>query len=131
MCLGVRYIHEECNHTKKFHVLRECNSVNGTACNNLTTIHVVIITAPALCIRCFRRKEATIDAQYETIRRELRGEIARVDEALATALVTTGQGSVALGQYRAECEDNIVQAKASRDLSIRMFRDEQGVWGDG
>ena len=37
----------------------------------------------------------------------------------------------ALGVYRAECEDNIVQAKATRDASIRLFREEQGVWGDG
>lgn len=90
-----------------------------------------MITAPALCVRCFRQKEATIDAQYETIRQELQREIARIDESLTTALVTTGQGSIALEHYRSECKDNIAQAKASRDLSIRVFREEQNVWGDG
>ena len=86
-----------------------------------------MITAPALCVGCFRRKEAAIDAQYDTIRRELRREIERIDEYLANAQ----QSRVSLGNYRAECTDNIVQAKASRDASIRLFREEQGVWGDG
>ncbi len=90
-----------------------------------------MITAPALCVGCFRRKEAAIDAQYDTIKRELRREIERIDEYLANVFFITEQSRVALGNYRAECADNIVQAKASRDTSIRLFREEQGVWGDG
>ena len=128
MCLGIHYTHAGCNHSKKFEVTETCTNI---ACINLITIHIVMITAPALCVGCFRREEAAIDAEYDTIRRELRREIERIDEYMATALFPTQQSRVALGNYRAECKDNIVQAKASRDSRIRLFRESQGVWGDG
>lgn len=57
-------------------------------------------------------------------------EIRRVDERLARAL-TEGEAERNLRGYRAECEDDFVQARAARDLMIRLFREEQGVWGDG
>ena len=131
MCRGIHYIHAACNHTKKFLVIEACNFVNGTACANLTTIHIVRIAAPSLCVGCFRQKEAGIDAEYETSKRELQEEIARADVLFARGYVHTQQSFVAVTSYRAECEDNILHAKASRDVSIRLFRQEQGVWGDG
>ena len=124
-------IHAGCNHTKKFMVFEACNDTNGISCNNLTTIHVSMITAPSFCVPCFQQKEAMIDAGYERIKRQLRDEIARIDDRLANGPVPDERASRGLRSYRAQCEDNIVQAKASRDLSIRIFRHEQGVWGDG
>ena len=72
-----------------------------------------------------------IDAEYETTKRELREEIARIDEYFAQGYVLTERASIVLQRYRAECNDNVLQAKASRNLSIRLFRQEQGVWGVG
>lgn len=120
-----------CNHSKKFTVIEACNANNGIACNNLTIIHVSKITSPAFCIRCFRQKEATIDAGYDVTERELTEEIARIDDHLANGPVLDERALKGLKSYRAQCEDNIAQAKASRDVSIRMFRNEQSVWGDG
>ena len=102
-------------------------------CPNLTPIHTVTITAPKLCVRCFRQKEAAIDSEYKTTVHDLENEIARVDEAFAIgmALVPPEVPPMTLAIYRAECKNNIVQAKATRDTSIRLFRQEQGVWGDG
>ena len=62
---------------------------------------------------------------------DLRKEIARVDERFAKGWVLTQTSAHLLNDYRAECEDDILQAKASRDLSIQLFRQDQGVWGDG
>ena len=59
-------------------------------------------------------------------------EIARVNEQLARARrPLTEEEARNLRGYREECEDDVVQARASRDLSIRLFRQSQGVWGDG
>ena len=131
MCRGIDYVHEGCKHIKKFHVVQVCNSYNGTPCHDLITIHEIKITAPAFCLRCFHRKEAAIDAEYEIMADDLRNEIARVDECFAKGWVPTQTNAHLLNDYRAECEDDVLQAKASRDLSIQLFRQDQGVWGDG
>lgn len=72
-----------------------------------------------------------IDAEYETIKRQLRAEIDRIDDHFAKGPARDDQAAKRIYGYRAECKDNIFHAKASRDLSIRLFRREQGVWGDG
>lgn len=133
MCLGVHFVHEQCQHLKKFNVVEACNQATRAGCTNLTTLHVITITAPRLCVSCFRQKEAEIDAEYEAVKRNMKDEIARVDlrfTVSAWGRLTEGQARNLRG-YREECEDNVVQAKAARDLSIRLFRQRQGVWGDG
>ena len=72
-----------------------------------------------------------IDEEYETIKRQLQAEIARIDHHLAKGPARDDQAAKRIYGYRAECEENIVHAKASRDMGIRLFRREQGVWGDG
>lgn len=131
MCRGIHYIHAGCNHSKKFNAVEPCNNYNGISCSNLIPIHVLRITSPALCVVCYRQKESAIDAEYETTARDLQNEIARVDECFAKGWVRNEISAQFLDDYRDECEDNILQAKASRDTSIRLFRQEQGVWGDG
>ena len=71
--------------------------------------------------------------EYKTTVHELQNEIDRIDQAFAIgmALVPPEVPPMTLAIYRAECKNNIVQAKATRDTSIRLFRQEQGVWGDG
>ncbi|CAF9926318.1 MAG: hypothetical protein ALECFALPRED_003416 [Alectoria fallacina] len=82
MCLGIQHVHACCHHAKNFDVVEPChNSATSTACTNLTTLHVITINAPALCVACYREKEAMIDAEYENIKRDLESEIARVDES--------------------------------------------------
>ena len=73
-----------------------------------------------------------IDAEYEKATRDLRHEIARLDECIAKGRATADEQAVRrLKGYRAECKDDILGAKASRDMSIQLFRQNQGVWGDG
>ena len=133
MCPGIKYVHATCKHARKFCPIQKCNTYNGITCPNLTPVHTITITAPALCVRCFRQREAAIDVEYKTTVHDLRNEIARIDEAFAIgiALVPPEMPANTLTIYRAECENNIVQAKATRDTSIRLFRQQQGVWGDG
>ena len=71
--------------------------------------------------------------EYKTTVQGLENEIARIDEAFAIgmALVPPEVPPMTLAIYRTQCKDNIVQAKATRDTSIRLFRQQQGVWGDG
>lgn len=86
---------------------------------------------PRLCIACFRAEEARIDAEYEEEKANLENEIDRIDERF----MDWGRGDAAarrrLSVYRAECENDILQLRAGRDLEIRRFRRSQGVWGDG
>ncbi len=73
-----------------------------------------------------------MDSDFEAEKRGHQWEIARVDQHLAnTDWVGFEAARESLRNYRAECEDDIVQAKASLDLKIRLFRQRQGVWGDG
>lgn len=72
-----------------------------------------------------------IDDEYETIKRQLQAEIARIDDHFAKGGPPNAQAAKRIYDYRAECKDNIVHAKTSRDSGIRLFRREQGVWGDG
>lgn len=60
-------------------------------------------------------------------------EIARVDACFANSArrALTEEEAKSLRAYREECEDDAVQARAARDLRIRLFRQRQGVWGDG
>ena len=72
-----------------------------------------------------------MDAEFEKTKANLEKEIERVDEHFANGWVGDEEAAVELRTYRADCEDNIVQERAARDLSIRLFRQRQGVWGDG
>ena len=72
-----------------------------------------------------------MDTEFENTRINLQNEIARVDERFANGLVTSEESARRLRGYREECEDDILQARAARDLKIRLFRHRQGVWGDG
>ena len=73
-----------------------------------------------------------MDSDFEAEKQGHQWEIARVDQHLAsTVWVGIEDEEESLRSYRAECEDDIVQAKASLDLKIRLFRQRQGVWGDG
>lgn len=131
MCLGVQHIHTECNHARKFYILSPCDSANDGVCTNFTTVYTIKVTAPALCLGCFRRKEAAIDAEYENLVGDLRDEIARVDEWFAKGIVRDEEAVRRLRVYRVECRSDIIHAKAAWDERVRMFREEQGVWGDG
>ena len=131
MCLGVQYVHAECQHKKKFVIIEGCDLAADHDCPNLVNLQLILVRAPRLCVQCFRQKEAEIDAEYETTKADLEREIARVDERVASGGSQTEEAAVSLSEYRAECEDNILQAKAARDTSIRLFRQRQGVWGDG
>ena len=72
-----------------------------------------------------------MDKEFEKTKENLQSEIERVDEHFANGWVGDEEAAVTLRAYRAECEDDIVQERAARDLSIRLFRQRQGVWGDG
>ena len=72
-----------------------------------------------------------MDAEFENEKRNLEREIERIDEHFAKGWVGDEEAAVSLRAYRAACEDDIVQQRAARDLGIRMFRESQGVWGDG
>ena len=72
-----------------------------------------------------------MDAEFEEAKTNLEREIERIDEHFANGWVWDEEAAVSLRAYRAECEDDIVQERAGRDLGIRLFRQRQGVWGDG
>ncbi len=72
-----------------------------------------------------------MDAQFEQIKANIQTEIARVDEHFANGFLQTDASGVTVRGYRADREDDILKVKRARDLSIRIFRQEQGVWGDG
>ncbi len=130
MCHGVQHIHIECQHAKKFVVTEHCPLSPGTDCPHPVILHTVTVTAPRLCVPCFRQKEAEMDAQFEQIKAGIQTEIARVDEHFANGFLQTDASGVRI-RYRADREDDILKVKRARDLSIRIFRQEQGVWGDG
>ena len=45
--------------------------------------------------------------------------------------VRSAEAERSLAEYREQCVDDVRQARAARDMGIRLFREGQGVWGDG
>ena len=72
-----------------------------------------------------------MDAEFEKEKANLEQEIARVDDYFANGWVGDEEEAASMRSYRATCVDDIVLQRAARDLGIRMFRESQGVWGDG
>ena len=72
-----------------------------------------------------------MDAEFEDAKKNLENEIERIDEHFMNGWVGDEEEAVKLRMYRAECENDIVEQRAARDLGIRVFRLRQGVWGDG
>ena len=54
-----------------------------------------------------------------------------MNDHIASGAAPSEEAVGSLKEYIAECEDDIMQARAARDLSVRLFRVRQGVWGDG
>ena len=81
-----------------------------------------------------RQEEAKLDSEYESTKQDLQNEIRRFDARLANGseqVRNDEEVRESLLRYREECVNDIVQAKAARDMSIRLFRQRQGGWGDG
>ena len=88
------------------------------------------ITAPLLCLSCFREEGARIDAEYQSTVERIRREISEY-ESTQEEIQIRGRAHGALDTNVAELEQDMVDAKEVRDLKIREFRERQGVWADG
>ena len=132
MCYVIFYTHAECLHNRKFEIIENCEEhcedEEGTCI--LIPLHYKEITAPSLCVSCFRAEEAEIDALYQGKVAMIRSKIAEY-EAAQTDRQIRGRARGAVDPNVARLERDLVEARELRDREIRNFRDEQDVWGDG
>lgn len=129
MCYLIHHVHAECGHQKKIETIEFCSAFDQGTCAAVP-ISFQQITAPSLCVSCFRQKEAGIDAEYHGRVETNRRRIAEYEATLADMQVR-GRARASHDDYIAELELNTVAAKRYRDVKIQIFRHEQGVWGDG
>lgn len=123
------YVHAECGHDKKSEIAESCKDVGKETCALIPLIYKQI-TAPSLCVACFREEEARIDAEYYTRTEWIRCKMAEHEAAQAERQIRgRAQGTVDI--YIAMLERESIREKESRDLRIRTFRSEQDVWADG
>ena len=129
MCYIISYVHDDCGHEKKAELVEYCEDSEEGTCI-LIPVHFKEITAPSLCLSCFREQEAKIDAEYQFHVECIRRRMADYEATQADRQIR-GRAQGAADPNIAELEQDLKDAKELRDLEIRMFRDRQGVWGDG
>ena len=129
MCWGVQYIHAECQHDRKTEIVEHCEDSDQGTCI-LIPVHFMQITAPSLCVSCFREDEAKIDARYHGKVEVIRSKMVEY-EAAQTDRQIRGRAQGTTDPNIAQLERDLVEAKKWRDRAIKVFRFEQGVWADG
>lgn len=129
MCLGIIHTHSQCQHDRKYEVIEYCEKFVDGNCA-LVPIHFKQITAPSLCISCFRKEEAKIDDLYHDNVKMIRIKIVEY-EAVQTDRRIRGRAQGSVDPNIAQLEQSLVEARRWRDWQIHSFRFEQNVWGDG
>ena len=128
MCYALYHVHAECLHIKKVDVIEECEGSERDC--TLVPVFFKEITAPLLCLSCFREEEAKIDADYQLEVEHIRRKMAEYESTLEDRQIR-GRAQGAVDSHIAELEQDLVEVKELRDLGIQAFRKTQGVWADG
>lgn len=128
MCYALYHVHASCLHIRKVDVIEECED-SERGCT-LVPVFFKEITAPLLCLSCFREEEAKIDAEYQSTAERIRREIAEYESTLENIQIW-GRAHGALDPNVADLGQDLVDAKEVRDMRISDFRESQGVWADG
>lgn len=129
MCYVVIHIHDDCQHERKTDIIERCEESESSTCSQ-SPIHLVEITAPSLCVACFREVEARIDADYEINAEALRRKIIEYELAQEERQIR-GRAQGASNEYISELEQKLMVGKRVRDRQIKEFRERQRVWADG
>lgn len=129
MCYVIFHVHAECGHEKKTQIVEFCENFENETCV-LDPLLFKQITAPSLCVDCFREVEANIDTIYHTKIELIRRSIAEHEAAQADRQIR-GRAQDTVDSYIAMLERELVCEKECRDRTIRTFRSQQGVWADG
>ncbi|CAD6588804.1 MAG: hypothetical protein ASARMPREDX12_003497 [Alectoria sarmentosa] len=130
MCYAIYHVHAECGHDKKADVVESCEDSEGGMCI-LIPIHFKQVTAPSLCLACFREEETRIDDEYHIRVKWIRSKMAEHEAAQPDRQIRGRAQGLADDGYVAMLERELVGVKESRDRMIRAFRCEQDVWADG
>lgn len=129
MCYVIFYIHAECEHEKKTQIVEHCEDFEKEECIFIP-IMFKQVTAPSLCLECFREVEAEIDARYHTRKELIRRQMAEHEAAQSDRQIR-GRAHTTVDSYIAILERALVREKENRDLAVSRFRSQQGVWADG
>jgi len=130
---GIIWLHCQCKHAKKFEPLDHCHLYRGQQeghCHDeLRAVHTNWITAPTLCVPCFRKSEDKISAHWAD------AVASRVESLEVIANILRLEDDQRRRERylrrRENVEGELVDLKLERKLAIANFRSLQGVWGDG
>lgn len=123
-------MHTECHHGKKTEIIDHCPDFETGTCR-VVRLHTVRVSAPSLCVSCFRAEEARIDALFDEQVRLIRGKIAEYEAAQTTDRQVRGRARGAVDENVRRWEGELLKVRMRRYKEIRIFRAGQGVWGDG
>lgn len=135
------WIHLACGHEKKFEVSPEghCDvyerqpdqdhHVHGHCGFHVVAQHTNTITAPSLCVECFRQVQEDIASSYDNNINELELDYASL---FAHLLLETHPRDRKCTERQLEIlQEKKDDLKRTRNASVARLWAEQGVWADG
>ena len=132
MCVGTLHIHQECLHQKKFEPVETCRSFSEKedyCTEQCTVVHAVIVSAPKLCVICFRRVEDDIFNRHKSAIRAVEREIRNISDSLSGRMPRERREDIE--DRRSRLEEEVGLFKQLRTEEIAEFRAKQGVFADG
>jgi uncharacterized protein YqkB len=131
MCIAYEEAYVGCNHVKATVFIERCEDAEGDGCSGagITVIWIKQLSEPYLCVDCYRSYEIGIFAEYEANIAYHNSEIQCLGESLKNALNVSTHDllRVSIAEHEKTRNINIGQ----RNKRLQLFREEQGVWGDG
>lgn len=133
MCRGYEKYHFQCGHMHSFFITIQCESARRAG-RDCTRDHCFCIArntvSPPLCVNCYKLEEEKI-CDYAD---EEHSEISQGREDARRALEDphlTSWGRRRLDNQIEKATDKLNENREERALTLKAFRDSQGVWGDG
>ncbi|KAL2048782.1 hypothetical protein ABVK25_010964 [Lepraria finkii] len=132
MCIGTLHIHQECLHQKKFAPIETCRSYSEKedyCAGQCTVVQAVIMSAPKLCVTCFRRVEDDIFNRHKSAIRAVEREIRNTSDSLSGRMPSKRREDIE--DHHSRLEEEVGLFKQLRMEEIAEFRAKQGVFADG
>lgn len=132
MCIAYQEAYVGCDHVKATVFIERCGDAENDSCNGadgITVIWIKQLSEPSLCVNCYRSQEAEIFVEYEANIAYHNDEIKQLEERAKKAPTETTRDLLRIAM--AEHEKTRDKKIGFRTERLQLFREGQGVWGDG
>lgn len=133
MCRGHEKYHTQCDHVHSFFITAQCENARaaGRDCarDQCSSVERMMVSPP-ICPNCYRLEEKDICEGADKERNEIQEGLENVKRALENPNLTPRERSKV--EEKIQRGTNLLnENRRVRALTLKAFRDFQGVWGDG